>query len=161
MSRPGRRPKPAAGRPAAGRASARPDRARPDRARPDRGGPPGRGATPEPVPLERGRSLGVLAGLFLFSGGFAVAAVDLFVWGFTRPPYLVAVTVGFVGIGVAGFFLNRGTVPRPEEALWSPTGFRALARAVGWPATPVMAAFYALVAVGVVGNFIVPLFFRR
>jgi hypothetical protein len=156
MSRPGRRPRPTAGRPAAGgRAAGSPG------GRPDRGTTHGRGTTPEPVPLERGRAFGILAGLFCFTAGFAVAAVDLFVWGFTRPPYLVAVTVGFVGIGVVGFFLNRGTVPRPEAPLWSPTGIRALARAVGWPATPVMAVVYALALVGVVGNFVVPLFFRR
>jgi hypothetical protein len=114
-----------------------------------------------PVPLERRRALGILGGLFTFAAGFAVAAVDVFVWGAARPPYLVAVTVGFVGIGVTGFFLPRGTVPRPEAAIWSPTGLRALATALHWPALPVTAAFYALLAIGVVGNFLVPLFFRR
>lgn len=111
------------------------------------------------VPLERGRAVGILVGLFLFAAGFAVAAVDLFLLGTTRAPYLAAVGVGFFGIGVVGFFLNRGTVPRPEAAIWSPTGFRALSRPAGLPAVPVMALFYVLVAVGIVGNFVIPMFF--
>ncbi len=163
MTRPGRRNRGATARPASrgstggGAASGRQTRG----TQAVGGAKGGRGGPVEPVPLETGRARGVLTGLFLFATGFAVAAVDLFVQGVARPVYLVAVTVGFVGIGIVGFFVNRGTVPRPEAALWSPTGLRALARSVRLPASPVIVVFYALVAVGIVGNFVVPLFFRR
>jgi hypothetical protein len=110
------------------------------------------------VPLEPGRARGILGGLLTFAGGFAVAAVLLFGLGAAGPGYLVAVTVGFVGIGVTGFYLNRGTVPRPEAPIWSPTGLRALAGAVGLAPGPVLATFYALTAIGIAGNFLVPVF---
>jgi hypothetical protein len=89
-----------------------------------------------------------------------VAAVELFLWGAVQPSYLMSVTIGFVGIGITGFFLNRGTVPRPEAAIWSPTGLRAVARGLGWPAMPIVVTFYALVAIGVLGNFVIPMAFR-
>jgi hypothetical protein len=119
-----------------------------------------RGETTQPVPLERGRARGILFGLFAFAAGFAVAATELFLWGTARPSYLMSITIGFVGIGIAGWFLNRGTVPRPEAAIWSPTGLRAVASAVGWPAVPIMVIFYGLVAIGVLGNFVIPMAFR-
>lgn len=142
VSRPGRAKRPARG-------ERRPQRPAPVRRR------------PEPVPLERGRATGILVGLFVFTAGFAIAAIDLFLFDRARAPYLAGVGIGFFGIGVVGFFLNRGTVPRPEAPIWSPTGIRALTRPLGLPPVPVAALLYALTAVGIVGNFVIPMFFAR
>ena len=129
---------------------------RPDRARP--AGRPGR--TPSaPLPLERGRSRGVLAGLFAFVLGFGVGAVESLVIGAVGPVYWVGISVGLFGIGATGFFLGRGTVPRPEAPLWKPEGLRPWVRGAGLPELPTLVAFYALLAVGIVGNVIVPVFF--
>ena len=112
------------------------------------------------MPLERGRSRGVLGGLFAFVLGFGVAAVEYLVVGHTGPVWLAGITVGLFGIGATGFFLGRGTVPRPEAAIWKPEGLRPWVSGAGLPVVPVLVAFYALLAVGVVGNFIVPVFFH-
>lgn len=135
------------------------------RPRPDRSGPtagkarPGR-TTTAPVPLERGRSRGMLAGMFGFAAGFAVAALEYLVVGHTGPIWWAGITLGFFGIGVTGFFLPRGTVPRPEAALWKPEGLRPWVAGAGLPQVPVLVAWYVLVAVSIVGNFIVPVFFH-
>lgn len=135
---------------------------RPDRpnARPTRPGA-GRGAPVAPVPLEKGRARGVLGGLFLFAAGFAAGAMEFLLTGVAGPAYLLGISVGLAGIGIVGFFLNRGTVPRPEEAIWKPLGLRPWISALGLPVTAVTAVFYTLLLVGVVGNFVVPVFFRR
>jgi hypothetical protein len=112
------------------------------------------------VPLERGRSRGVLAGMFGFAVGFAAAAVEYLVVGHTGPLWWTGITVGFFGIGATGFFLGRGTVPRPEAALWKPEGLTPWVDGAGLPRLPVLAAWYVLVAVSIVGNFVVPVFFH-
>jgi hypothetical protein len=129
------------------------------------------GAAPKPKALEpeylleSGRALGVLAGLFVFAAGFAIAA------GFEafaviasqpaagRPVYYVGLGSGFVGLGLVALFMNRGTVPLPERALWSPLGVRLLARSAGWPATPTLWLLYAIGLWGVIGNIVIPLGF--
>ncbi len=118
---------------------------------------------PGGVPLERGRATALLGGLLLFGAGFALAAavsVGNLAGGAGSPLYLICVTLGFVGVGVVGFFLNRGTVPLPEGAIWSPIGLRALARALGLPVGGVMALVYGLIGLGVLGNVVVPLLGR-
>jgi len=99
----------------------------------------------------------MLAGLLLFGLGFAVAAlISLTTWG-GRPAYLTSIALGFVGVGVVAFFLNRGTVPLPEAPIWSRVGLRALARALDLPAMVVMAVVYGLIVLGIVGNVLIPL----
>ena len=121
--------------------------------------PPARAPQPT-VPLERGRSRGVLAGLFGFVAGFALAAVEYLVVGVTGPLWWTGITIGLFGIGATGFFLGRGTVPRPETAIWKPEGLRPWVLGAQLPVVPVLVAFYALLAVGIVGNFVVPVFFH-
>lgn len=122
----------------------------------------GRGRAPiEPVPLERGRAWGLLTGLTMFVAGFAVAAVLVVTETSGTPPYYVAVTVGLVGVGVVGFFINRGTVPLPPKPIWSPVGIAALGRALGLPVRLLTGALYGLGAIGVLGNVVVPLVVRR
>lgn len=97
----------------------------------------------------------------LFGVGFVVAATVALAGG-ERTLYLGGVIVGFLGLGlgVVGFFLNRGTVPLPDAPIWSPTGLRALARALGWPATGVMVVVYGLIGFGVIGNIVIPIITR-
>lgn len=97
----------------------------------------------------------------MFGTGFAAAAVLVVAGTSGTPAYYVSVTVGLVGVGVVGFFLNRGTVPLPPKPIWSPVGIAALARALGLHARALTAGLYALAAVGVVGNLVVPLLIRR
>lgn len=97
----------------------------------------------------------------MFAGGFAVAGGLVLAGASGLPPYWVAVTVGLVGVGVVGFFLNRGTVPLPPKPIWSPVGLAALARAMDLPSRVVMVGLYGLCGLGVVGNLVVPVLTRR
>lgn len=118
-------------------------------------------SAPLPVPLERGRAAGVLAGLIAFTAGFAAAAL-LVLAGYSRtPPYLVAVTVGLVGIGLVGYFYHRGTVSLPQASIWSPTLLRAVTAALNLPAVPIIAVLYVLAGIGLFGNLVVPVLLRR
>jgi hypothetical protein len=120
------------------------------------------GRTPvEPVPLERGRAIGLLTGLAMFVTGFAVAGCLVIARLGGTPGYFMSVTVGLVGVGVVGFFINRGTVPLPPKPIWSPVGIAVLGRALGLPARVLLVALYGLGAVGVLGNLVVPLVVRR
>lgn len=120
------------------------------------------GRTPvEPVPLERGRATGLLTGLAMFVTGFAVAGCLVTARLGGTPGYLVSVTVGLVGVGVVGFFINRGTVPLPPKPIWSPVGIEVLGRALGLPARVLLVGLYGLGAVGVLGNLVVPLVVRH
>jgi hypothetical protein len=110
-----------------------------------------------PVPLERGRAVGVLCGLGMFVVGFAVAGLLVVTRTSGTPVYYVSVTVGLVGVGVVGLFLNRGTVPLPGKPIWSPMGVAMLARSLGLPVRVLLAVLYGLGAVGVLGNLLVPL----
>jgi hypothetical protein len=113
-----------------------------------------------PIPLERGRAAGLLSGLLLFGFGFAVAAVVAMSARAGHPLYLVAIGIGFLGVGVVAFFLNRGTVPLPEGAIWSPVGLRALSTSLRLPVAVVTGAVYGLIGLGVAGNVLVPLLMR-
>jgi hypothetical protein len=73
----------------------------------------------------------------------------------------VAISVGLVGIGVLGFFSRRVPADVPPPAIWSPRGLTRVAHGAGVPARLVVVAFYALVAVSVIGNVVVPLTARR
>ena len=122
--------------------------------------PPGIPRAPRPrggVPLERGRAAGMLVGLLVFGLGFVVAAVAGLTGTAGGPLYLSGIGVGFFGVGVVAFFLNRGTVPLPDQPIWSRVGLSALAEALGLPALAVMVAVYALIGAGILGNVVFPL----
>jgi hypothetical protein len=115
-------------------------------------------ADPQPQPIEPRRARTVLIGLAVFAIGFAVAAVCVLAGAGGSPPYLVAITVGMLGIGLVGFALPRqARVPMPAAPLWSPTTLRFLGRSAGLPELVVPVAFYALVGFGVLGNLVIPL----
>jgi hypothetical protein len=115
-------------------------------------------ARAEPQPIEPRRARAILFGLAVFGLGFAVAAVFVLAGAGGSPPYLVAVTIGMVGIGLVGFALPRqARVPLPTAPLWSPSMLRFLGRSAGLPELVVPIAFYALVGFGALGNLVVPL----
>ena len=53
---------------------------------------------------------------------------------------------------------STGALPPP---LWSPRGLTRVADGAGVPARALQAVFYALIALSVVGNLLVPLLVRR
>lgn len=110
-----------------------------------------------PAFLERGRAVGLLTGLGAFVLGFAVAGVLVTLGAGGRPPYLVAITVGLLGVGLTGVALGRGTVPMPRAPIWSRETLTLIARSAQVPPTPTMVALYVLAAVGVLGNIVIPL----
>jgi len=114
-----------------------------------------------PVPVERGRALGILGGLLAFVVGFAAAGVLVMLGRGGAPPYVVGICLGLVGMGVVGFFYQRGSVELPQARLWSPVLLRAVIAPLGLPAVPVLAVLYVLGAIGVVGNLLIPLSGRR
>ena len=79
----------------------------------------------------------------------------------STPWYYITVSIGFIGIAVLGFFSRRVTADVPPPPVWSPRGLTRVADGVGVPARPVVVTFYALIAVSVVGNLLLPLVFRR
>jgi hypothetical protein len=97
----------------------------------------------------------------MFVAGFAVAGVLVLAAAGGSPAYYIAVTVGLVGVGVVGFFINRGTVPLPPKPIWSPVGIAALGRALGLSARLLTVVLYGLGAVGVAGNLLYPLLLRH
>jgi hypothetical protein len=103
----------------------------------------------------------MLAGLALFGVGFAVAGLLVTASLGGTPAYWILVSAGLVGIGVVGGFSPRGVVEVARPPLWSRRGLAGLSEAVGLPGRAVATAFYVLVAIGVVGNLLVPLVLRR
>jgi hypothetical protein len=136
----GRSPARPAGRPAQGRLQQRPAQSR---------------------PLLRGEARGALLGLALFAIGFAVAGVLVAAGLGSTAGYYVTISVGLVGIGVLGFFSRRVPADVPPPAIWSPRGLTRVADGAGVPARLVVVTFYALIAVSVVGNLLLPLVIRR
>jgi hypothetical protein len=117
--------------------------------------------TPRPVPLERGRAAGLLAGLIAFTAGLAAAALLVLAGYGSTPPWLVAITIGLVGVGLIGFFYHRGNVALPSGRIWSPAVLRAVVTSLDLPATPIIAVLYGFGVIGVLGNLVVPLLLRR
>jgi hypothetical protein len=103
----------------------------------------------------------MLAGLALFSVGFAVAGLLVTASLGGTPVYWIFISVGLVGIGVAAGFSPRGVAEAARPPVWSRQGLAGVSEALRLPARAIAIAFYALVAVGVVGNLLVPLVFRR
>jgi hypothetical protein len=149
----GRRPAPNRRPGAGGRPQARPA---------GRGGQARSGArAARDQPLLRGQARGALTGLLLFALGFAVAGVLVASGAGGTPPYYVAISVGLVGIGVLGFFSRRVPAEVQPPPIWSPRGLGRVADGAGVPSRPLVVAFYALIAVSVIGNLLVPLTLRR
>jgi hypothetical protein len=122
---------------------------------------PGSSKPQRPVPVERGRALGVLGGLTAFVVGFAVAGAMVMLDRGRTPPYVVGICLGLVGMGLVGYFYQRGTAELPQARLWSPVLLRAVIAPLGLPVVPVIAVLYVLGAVGIVGNLLIPLSARR
>ena len=118
-------------------------------------GPPGGGE-----PLEQGRARGMFAGLMLFGLGSALAGL-LAAGGHGRTaPYLVAIVAAFGGLAVLALFVERGSVPLPPGPIWAPAGLAMVGRSAGLPALVVQSVIYGLIAVGVIGNIVIPLLRR-
>jgi hypothetical protein len=79
----------------------------------------------------------------------------------STPGYYVTVTIGLLGIAVLGFFSRRVPADVPPPPIWSPRGLTRVADGAGVPARPLVATFYALIAVSVVGNLLLPLLGRH
>jgi hypothetical protein len=103
----------------------------------------------------------MLTGLALFALGFAVAGILVPASLGSTPAYWIAVSAGLVGIGLVGWSSPRGIVEAARPPVWSRRGLAAISQALGLPGRAVAAGFYVLVAVGVVGNLLVPLVLRR
>jgi hypothetical protein len=103
----------------------------------------------------------MLLGLAMFAGGLAVAGLLVTAARGGTPAYWILVSVGLVGIGVVGGFSPRGIVEVARPPLWSRRGLAGISEALRLPARAVAAVFYVLLAVGVVGNLLVPLLLRR
>ena len=108
-----------------------------------------------------GEARGALTGLALFAVGFAVAGVLVAADLGSTPWYFATISLGLIGIGVLGFFSRRVLADVPPPPIWSPRGLTRVADGAGIPARPLVVAFYALLAVSVAGNLVVPLATRR
>jgi hypothetical protein len=71
------------------------------------------------------------------------------------------IRVGLLGIGTVGVFSPRGIAEAGRPPVWSRRGLQGITDTVGLPSLPVAVVFYALVAVSVFGNLLVPLVVRR
>ena len=110
-----------------------------------------------PPPLERRDARGIAAGLFVFAAGLAVGGV-LALAGFAgTPAWSIAVAVGLLAIGVVGVYQRRTISPVPRPAMWSPAYLADVATPLALPVRGFTVAFYALLAIGLVGNLVVPL----
>jgi hypothetical protein len=130
--------------------------------------PAGRSVQPRPQqrsgpprPLLPGEARGTLTGLALFAIGFAVSGVLVAAGLGSTPWYYLTISIGLVGIAVLGFFSRRVAADVLPPPIWSPRGLTRVADGAAVPARLVVVTFYALIAVSVVGNVLVPLLSRR
>jgi hypothetical protein len=79
----------------------------------------------------------------------------------STPGYYLAISLGLVGIGVLGFFSRRVPAEVQPPPVWSPRGLTRIADGAGVASRPLVVGFYALVAVSVIGNLLVPLTLRH
>lgn len=114
-----------------------------------------------PPPLTRRQAAGALAGLTAFGLGFAVAGVLVLAGLGGSPAYWCLVSLGLLGIGAVGFSQPRTLADAARPAVWSRAGLAAVAEPFRLPAGVVAAAFYALLAVGVLGNVVLPIVLGR
>ncbi len=152
----GRRPAPGRRPGGGGRPQSRPQGRPQGRPGPSAGRPGG-----QLRPLLRAEARGALVGLALFAAGFAAAGVLVASGLGSTPGYYIAVSVGLVGVGVLGFFSRRVPADVPPPPIWSPRGLTRVAQGAGVPARLLVVGFYALIAISVIGNLVVPLTTRR
>jgi hypothetical protein len=110
-----------------------------------------------PPPIEPRDARGIAAGLLVFAAGLAVGGVLALAGLGGTPGWSIAVAVGLLAIGVVGVYQRRTASPVPRPAIWSPAYLADVAPHLGLPARGFTVAFYALLAVGLVGNLVVPL----
>jgi hypothetical protein len=114
-----------------------------------------------PPPLSRRQAAGILAGLGAFSVGFAAAGILVLLHLGGSPAYWVLISLGFLGIGALGVSSPRTVADAGRPAVWSRVGLKAVAEPLDLPWRAVAGAFYGLVAVGVLGNVVLPIVLGR
>ena len=114
-----------------------------------------------PPPLSRRQAVGILAGLGAFAVGFAAAGVLVLLLQGGSPAYWCLVSLGFLGIGALGIASPRTVADAGRPAVWSRAGLKAVAEPLDLPWRGVSGAFYGLVAVGVLGNLVLPIVLGR
>ena len=107
-------------------------------------------------PLPRRQALGILAGLAAFGFGFAAAGILVALHLGGSPAYWCLITLGLLGVGAVGFSMPRTPSDAGRPPIWSRAGLAAVAEPLRLPAGPVTNAFYVLIAVGLIGNVILP-----
>jgi hypothetical protein len=118
-------------------------------------------AQPAFPPLERRRAVAIVAGLGAFAVGFAAAGVLVTFHQGGSPAYWCLVSLGLLGVGALGISSPRTVADAGRPAVWSRAGLNAVAEPVGLPARAVAVTFYGLVAVGLLGNVVLPVLARR
>ena len=101
----------------------------------------------------------MLGGLGAFAAGFAAAGVLVAAGHGGTPAYWCLVSLGLFGVAALGVASPRSLADAGRPAVWSRSGLAAVADPLGLPGGLVAAAFYALLAVGVLGNVVLPLAF--
>jgi len=114
-----------------------------------------------PPPLTRRQAAGILAGLGAFAVGFAAAGVLVMLHRAGSPAYWSLVSVGLLGIGALGIASPRTVADAGRPAVWSRPGLAAVAEPLGLPWRAVAGMFYGLVAVGILGNVVLPIVLGR
>jgi hypothetical protein len=122
----------------------------------------GRRPYPElaPPPLTRRQARGILAGLGAFAIGFAAAGVLVTLHLGGTPAYWCLVSAGLLGVGALGISSPRTPADAGRPPVWSRAGLTAVADPLGLPWRAVAGVFYALVAVGLIGNVVLPIVLR-
>jgi hypothetical protein len=110
-----------------------------------------------PPPLTRRQAAGILAGLGAFAVGFAAAGVLVLLHLGGSPAYWCLVSVGLLGIGALGLASPRTVADAGRPAVWSRAGLAAVAEPLGLPRRAVAGVFYGLLAVGILGNVVLPI----
>jgi hypothetical protein len=108
-------------------------------------------------PLSRRQATGILAGLGAFAVGFAAAGVLVTVHRGGTPAYWCLVSLGLLGIGALGISSPRTVADAGRPPVWSRAGLTAVAEPLGLPWRTLAGAFYGLVAVGLLGNLVLPI----
>jgi hypothetical protein len=108
-------------------------------------------------PLTRRQAAAILAGLGAFGVGFAMAGVLVLLHRGGSPAYWCLVSVGLLGVGALGFASPRTVADAGRPAVWSRAGLTAVAEPLGLPWRAVAGVFYGLLAVGILGNVVLPI----
>lgn len=116
-----------------------------------------RSAELAPPPITRRQATAIIAGLAAFAVGFAAAGVLVLLHRAGSPAYWCLVSVGFLGIGALGIASPRTVADAGRPAVWSRAGLAAVAEPLGLPWRAVAGVFYGLLAVGILGNVVLPI----